>query len=147
MGPTENPKVIPSRVIRIIAFAMHASILIYGYVLFTVSRSGGWTSSWDMPPERKIVFYVLVGMSAVCGALSLLWPRFAKEPLFFDFSTVTQRIHSLTVLRMALAEAIALYGFVLAYLNQSIPLFYPFAAVGLFLQVLVGPFGRFLRGS
>ncbi|HEX5036249.1 MAG TPA: hypothetical protein VFX30_03735 [bacterium] len=139
-----------NRNIRVIAFAMHASIIIYGYALFTLSRSGGWLSSWAIAPEKKIAIYVLAGAAVSSGIVALIWPRFLKTtpptPLFLDFSNVTPQVQKMTIVRMAVAEAVALYGFVASYLNQSLNWFLAFAAVGLFLQILVGPFGRLLRG-
>jgi hypothetical protein len=139
-----------NRNIRVIAFAMHVSILIYGYVLFTLSRSGGWLSSWAIAPDKEIMVYVLAGAATVSAIISLVWPRLLKTtpptPLFLDFSNVTPQIQKVTIVRMAVAEAVALYGFVASYLNQSLNWFFAFAAVGLFLQILVGPFGQLLRG-
>jgi len=140
-----------NRNIRIIAFAMHVSILIYGYILFNLSRAGGWLSSWTIEPEKQIMVYVLAGAAVCSGIVSLVWPRFLKTtpptPLFLDFSDVTPQVQKVTIIRMAVAEAVALYGFVASFLTQSLNWFLVFGAVGLFLQILVGPFGRFMKGN
>jgi F0F1-type ATP synthase membrane subunit c/vacuolar-type H+-ATPase subunit K len=148
--------------IHIIAAALHVSILIYGFVVFLLARSsGGWTMGWNLRPGNEILFYALAGASAMTGLLSVVLPRLLRSaapapstphevgqaPLFFDFSQVTPQLLSLTITRMALAETIAIFGFVLAFLNQAASWILPFAAAGLLLQILVGPFGRYLRGA
>jgi len=139
-----------NRNIRIIAFAMHGSILIYGYVLYTLSRSGGWLSSWTIDPEKTTIIYVLAGAAACSAIIALFWPRLLKTtpptPLFLDFSNVTPQVQKVTIVRMAVAEAVALYGFVASFSTQTMNWFLLFGAVGLFLQILVGPFGAVLKG-
>lgn len=141
--------------LTLIALALHVSILLYIGVVFFLANSGGWISAWTVFPGNEVPFLVMAVFGAVTAFLSLFAPKILKnrgqtasdlsqiegEPLFFDFSDVTKRIRSITIVRMALAEAVVLYGFVQSINNQTPLWILPFAAVGLCLQIVVGPFG------
>ena len=157
----EPQKPIPLAKMQILAVALHFSILIYVSIAFFLATSSpDWVMGWTLKEEYRILAYVLIAVSIAAGALALSIPKImkntppqrmtpydaAESPLFFDFSNITRRIQTLTILRMALAESIVLYGLILSILNQALYWVLPFAAVGLLLQILVGPFGRFLRG-
>jgi hypothetical protein len=147
--------------IRIIALAMHLSILIYIFIVFFMASQGQWARGWILGAGKEVIVMILAFNALVAGALSLFLPRIMKgmappstvphevsrAPLFFDFTDVTPKLQSLTITRMALAEAVAIFGFVAAFLNQAAYWVLPFAAAGLLLQILVGPFGRYLRGA
>lgn len=152
----------PSQPIKIISAALHASILMYIGVAFFMAKNSAldWTTAWVIRPENQTLLYVLTGVAVVAGLYSLLLPRFAKdprsqtaasgavEPLFFDFSeSITPRILNLTIVRMALAEAVAIQGLVLSLNNRSAMVIVPYAIAGLVLQILVGAFGSVLRGK
>lgn len=146
--------------IRIIALALHISTLVYGGVIFILAQSNRWVSSWSLTPGMQILLYILLGSALICGGISILWPRLLKAerptspgaaieptPLFYDFSQTTPAIQTATIVRMALAEAVAIFGMVLSLITQSPTWIIPFGAAGLLLQILVGPFGRTLRGN
>lgn len=141
--------------IYIIAAALHVSILIYVGIAYFLANANGWTMDWRVDPDKAVILYALAAAAFMSAALALMAPRiFFKDPqaaqetpLFFDFSQVTPRIQTATILRMALAESVAIYGLVLAFLNQSFLVIVPFAVVGVFLQFLVGPFKSVLTGK
>jgi hypothetical protein len=147
--------------IRVIALALHMTIFIYVFVVFFLASQGQWTFGWTLGEGKEIIVLILAFAASINGTLSLFLPRLLKgmapppsvpyevneAPLFFDFSNVTPKLLSLTIVRMALAEAVAIFGLVAAFLNQAAYWVLPFAAAGLILQVLVGPFGRYLRGA
>ncbi len=139
----------------IISVAMHVSILIYVFVLyFLSSQRGDWTMGWRVFPEQQTLFFVLTGLGLAEFCIALMLPKFyLKESggrpldptmsggpgIFLNFEPLTLRVHQLTILRMAIAEAVAIFGFVLAFMNRSLALAIPYCAVGLILQFLVGP--------
>ena len=151
------------QVITIIAMAMHVSILIFfGLVYLLASQAPverPWISSFAVPHGNEIVVMVFTGMAAVLGGLSLFFPVIAaksqkpvisdlpanddkpKTVLFFDFDKIDQNMLTLTIVRFALAESIAIFGLVLSFLSQSTAWVMPFAFVALSIQILVGPFG------
>lgn len=147
--------------IHLVAAALHFSILIYVFVVFFMASQGQWTYGWTLGEGKEFIVMILAFNALIAGALSLFLPRIMKgmapppsvphevnqAPLFYDFSDVTPKLQSLTITRMALAEAVAIFGLVAAFLNQAAYWVLPFAAVGLLLQILVGPFGRYLRGA
>lgn len=149
----------PSAPLKVVSAALHVSILIYLVVIFVLSKGEGWTLAWSIRPGNEILVYVLTGAAFINGMIAVYAPRLFKdpkarvsgvpgqeEPLFFDFSqpTITPRIQTATILRMAFAESVAIFGLILAILNQSVAVIVPYVAAGLLLQIAVGAFGRFL---
>lgn len=151
----------PSKTIKIISAALHVSILIYVGVVFYLASQGGWSFSWSIHLENQILLYALTGVACVTGTLSIFAPRIFKdpqaqvsgdsgavEPLFFDFSDrITLRIQTITIMRMAFAESVAIFGLVLAMINQSAMVVVPYAVAALLLQILVGGLGSIFRGK
>jgi len=147
----------------IIAAALHLSIFIHIFIIFYLARAAeGWVTGWFLKEGGHIFLIIFSMASLVTGSLSLFFPKIVKvgpkaiptmlhevevTPLFFDFSNVTPMIYTQTIVRMALAESFSIFGFVLSILNNATHWILPFAAAGLLLQILVGPFGRFLRGN
>lgn len=147
-------------IIHIIALALHVSILFYGGVVIYLAHINHWVSSWALSSTHETLLLAFVVVSIVTGAVAVFFPRLRKgshpplqgaevisSPLFFDFTQVTTEIQTLTIVRMALAEAVAIFGMALSFITQSPTWILPFGAASLLLQVLVGPFGRMLRGS
>lgn len=141
--------------IRIVAAGFHASIVLLGLIVFSMADSAGWSFSWRLTSGHRLLLYALLCVSVGCGALALLWPRFGAHkssdpavpspigdpiPLLYNFSQMTRAIQIATIIRMALAEAIAQYGLILALIVHSAAWILPFGIVGLLLQILVGPF-------
>jgi len=106
---------------KIVALALHASILMYGFVLFILSQNAGgeWTLAWRVLPENQILTVLMAALSLMATSLAIF-----LKPL---------------MVRMALAESVAIYGFVAAFLNHSLLLMAPFALWALILQIFVGP--------
>lgn len=149
----------PSAPLKVVSAALHVSILIYVVVVFVLSQGGGWSLALSIRPGNEIFVYVLTAAAFINGALAIYAPRLFKgpkarisgvpgpeEPLFFDFSqpTITPRMQTMTILRMAFAESVAIFGLILAILNQSVAVIVPYVAAGLLLQIAVGAFGNFL---
>lgn len=149
----------PSAPLKIISAALHVSILIYVVVVFVLAQGGGWSLSWSIQQGNEILLYVLTAAAFVNGTIAIYAPRLFKdpkarisgvpgqeEPLFFDFSqpTITPRVQTMTIMRMAFAESVAIFGLILALLNQSVAVVVPYVAAGLLLQIAVGAFGSFL---
>jgi len=139
----------------VIEMAMHFSILIYVFVLFSLAHSAGtWASGWVLKPENQMLLYVFVALSFASSMLVVMAPKFVAnkktaesglnpgapaEGIFLDYSQTDGRVNKITIMRMAFAESIAIYGFILAFLNQAAWLVLPFAVLALALQVIFGP--------
>ena len=145
-----------------ISLNLHLSIVIYVVIVFYLERSAGWPGGWHIDAERQILVLALSGASLMTGSLAVIFPKLMKakppespvvsspigqeESLIFSFQTIDARTQSVTIIRMALAESIALFGLVLPFLNQSALLILPFAVASLIIQFLVGPiFGKMCR--
>lgn len=64
----------------------------------------------------------------------------ANHSLFLDYrGDITNGIQSMTIFRFALAESIAIFGFVLSFINQSPLVILPYAFVAVTLQFIFGP--------
>ncbi len=151
----------PMHPLYIIGLALHMSVAIYVGIIFFLSSNGGWVNHWAFQADQEVISYALVFMAINSACLSVLFPRFLKikisspkpaydlgvdetSRLFFDFSVIDPPLQTLTIIRMALAESIAIFGFVVAMLNQSAFLIVPFAVLGFLIQVAVGPFGKLI---
>jgi len=156
----DSNKPISYLTLAIIGFAMHLSILVYGFVIvYLGSMNPGWEFGWRVLPDKRAMFWVLAIMALSCAGLALAIPKILKtnapeaasqagsESLFFNFSPPTMRVQQVTIIRMAIAEAIAIFGVVLAFLNQSVLLVAPFLALGLLVQFIVGPLGGKIFGG
>jgi len=146
--------------LKFVALQLHLSLFIYGGVLFFLAQNNpDWQMTWQIKESFLLLFFALTLLSLSTASLSILWPLFfgkKEEPLqslqssssklFFDFEKKEATIQSQTILRMALAESVAVFGLVLAFLNQTPLLFIPYGIVSLTLQVLVGPFRRNVFG-
>lgn len=164
MGGVNNMQTHPPTFVNLVimSLALHLSIAIYVFVAFFLEKSAGWAEGWHITAEKQILLFALSGASIMTGLLAVIFPRLMKakapepsvassplgqeENLIFSFQTIDPRTQSLTIIRMALAESIALFGLILAFLNQSAPLILPYAAAALLLQFVVGPiFGKMYR--
>ena len=139
------------RQLKIVSIAIHFSVLFYVFIVFFLAKSEAWTPvefTEMLRLEHELLFYILIGLSGVMFLLSLMAPQFIRvadssrsqpQGIFLDFTNFTPRIFTVTILRLAFAESIAIFGFVLAFLNQSPWFILPFAIVSLIVQILVGP--------
>lgn len=151
------------QIISILALAMHVSILIFcGVVFFLASQAPietPWSSSFVLPEGLEILAPAFIGLAFVQAGLAIYFPVVAakndpsatpdlpanddqpKSKLFFDFDKIDAKMMSLTVVRFALAESIAIFGFVLSFMAHTTVWIMAFAFVALVIQTLVGPFG------
>ncbi len=145
-----NAKNLPPFPLLIISVALHSSILLYVFILYFLSSQGGqldWASGWRNFPEHRILLYVFCVLSGAMAVLAFSLPALVKSESGFSFNPLNQRTQQLTIARMALAESIAIFGFVLGFLNRAPLVAVPFAAVALFVQFLVGPiWGKLAKG-
>lgn len=107
--------------LKIVALALHFSIVMYGVILFVLMQGDptGWEMGFKILPEWKLLVIVLAAFSLINSAVAI----FVKAP----------------IPRMAVAESIAIFGFLAAFLNHSFLLLVPFAIWSLLLQIYVGP--------
>lgn len=149
--------------LAIISIAQHISILILILVTLFLAKQGkgGWVMGWRVQQTSHVIFLALLATAATMALLGLYYPVIAKAgkqddmlndaevkgyKLFCDFQVVDAKLNSLTIVRMTLCESVAIFGFVLAILNQSFLVIVPFALLALVLQFMVGPIaGRFLH--
>lgn len=138
-----------SRSIKIIAAALHATIFVYVGIVFFLGQNQGWVSSMRPRPGMEPLVAALSMASLITSMLAIYFPRIMKagDSLFFDFETITPQIQTVTIIRMALAESVAIFGIVVSFTNQMTMIIVPFAVVGLFLQILVGPFRSWIKPS
>lgn len=138
-----------------ISFALHVSIVIYLFILYQLSSGEGWTRDWRIQPDELLMVQILTAMSVLTALLAVLWPKFFMKsdtpdqtrPLILDFRNVDPKIQTVTILRMALAEAAGIYGLVAAFLNRSLLLGVPYLVGALIVQFVVGAvFGRLWSG-
>lgn len=129
----------------IIWAALLASTLIYGLVLVQLI---GHQSESMVPFFAHSLFLPLViagmGTTAMAWFLPLvLWRQAGARlaVLLRDdfFRQVIPNYQSGFVLRMALSEAVTVYGFLLAFQSHDLRAFLAFAAVGMALQLLSFP--------
>lgn len=107
---------------KVIALALHMSILMYGVVLYFLllqTHAEDWTMGFRILADKQILTVVMVGLALLATGVAIF-----MKPL---------------IIRMALAESVAIYGFIAAYLNFSFAIFFPFALWALILQIYVGP--------
>lgn len=107
---------------KIIALALHFSILMYVLVLFILSQNSiadEWIMGFRILPDQKMFVIALAVFSLMNTGVAIF-----LKPL---------------IPRMALAESIAIFGFLAAFLNHSFLLVVPFALWALILQISVGP--------
>ncbi len=105
-----------------VALALHMSILVYGIVLYFLclqTQAEDWTMGFRILADKQILTAVMAGLALMATSLAIF-----VKPL---------------IIRMALAESVAIYGFIAAYLNFSFAIFFPFALWALILQIYVGP--------
>lgn len=107
---------------KLIALSLHMSILMYGVVLYFISLQSSaedWTTSFRILADKEVLTVVMAGLALVATSLAIFMRHI--------------------IIRMALAESVAVYGFIAAFLNFSLALFLPFALWALILQIFVGP--------
>ncbi len=148
-----------NKTLKFQAIQLHISMFIYAGILFYFPQNNPeWEMSWVIKESNYLILFIMVLLSLSAGSLSVLWPLVfknkseatfspaASQKLFFDFDNMNSAIQTTTILRMGLAESIAIFGFAFSFLNQTPYFFIPFGIVALILQILVGPFRKNVFG-
>lgn len=138
-APAPQPSVLP-----ILWAALVASVFIYGGVLFVVTGSAAAAGT---PAPEPVLLYALAGSAVVTASASIFLPRMllaqavrrtprptpgaprpAGDPAWGAYVTSF-------ILGMALAESVAVFGFVLGFLRFPPAEVVPFFAVSLGLML------------
>lgn len=139
----------------IINVALMAALFLFLMMLFTIFGKPEFDGT-SIPESLIMIVFILgfmaVPMSCLCLFLPLVfgfWRRaeVSKQPttlaqkIFFDFDDkiLFTKMMPITIMRLAFAEAVALFGFVLAFLTHNLFFYLPFMILSLVLMVLVGP--------
>jgi len=124
---------------KAIWFALFTSNFLYGFCLyFTILKNPD--QNQEVNPLLTPVFG---GMALVLLGLSFFLPKFilneAKKNMAgkqahvdirnMDIESLMIHFQTFFILRLALLESVALFGFSLGFLNKNMELFYPFVAV------------------
>ena len=150
----------------IISLALHFALLIFLIVLYFLGSSDqwvNWSTGWRIFPENRWLLFAFAPLSLSMAALALYFPRVnpgsdqdrgvgteanPSGGLFYRFEPLTMAVQGGTIIRMGIAETIAIFGFVLGFLNRAPLVALPFIASSLLVQFAVGPiFGRMLGRS
>jgi F0F1-type ATP synthase membrane subunit c/vacuolar-type H+-ATPase subunit K len=98
------------KVVRIIYFALLASMFIYGFVLIKVGKNG-----MEYSEKYQNYFFVFLGLSIIMSLGSIF---FHKKAYIKGINH--QQFFSMNVISWALNESICIYGFVLSFLSGQI---------------------------
>lgn len=149
------------RVLSVQALAMHISLLIYAFIVYRLSSGPDWVREWRVKPELEPLFLALCAVSLMAAVgtvyIPFIWAKLKPRPvgksllppglqpsqegsLFLDYRMVTSTTVALTILRLTMAESIAVFGLILAFTNESVQILGPFILASLALQLLFGPF-------
>jgi len=147
-------------ILKIITAAMMFSVIIYFGLVNFLGSQNHWPFSFEMDDSKKTIAMALSLVGLMSLALSFYFPRIFKPqnptieaglqetvPLFLDFSKAGPQHVTLTIIRLALAESVAIQGLVLSFLLQSTAWIVPFGFLALFTQFLVSPFGKMIVGE
>lgn len=123
------------KVIFIIWGALAVSMLIYGLVLALTLQGKGNTS---LKPQEIMTYRIIFGALSFSNLVII----FIVAPRFFSASAYLVYC----ILRWALGEAIAIFGFILGILEQNLMAFVPFLVVALMAHLINMPNQRDLEG-
>lgn len=152
---------IPFLSLAIISLALHFALIIFLFILYFLGFSDGWQSwstAWRVLPEHQWMLMAFGPLSLSMAGLALFFPKISplkdaaaptagavtpSSGLFYNFTPLTPAVHTNTIIRMALAESVAIFGFVLGFLNRAPLVAVPFIVFALIVQFTVGPlFGK-----
>ncbi len=143
--------------LKIISLAIAFSTL-------TLLAASYFMNSQIMGGPGLFQFYILPGMEAMTGVvalmavpaalLSVVIPKFLDktpvDPLkphrtggnivFYNWDNYKPIMFTTTLVRLALSESIAIYGFMISIFNHTLMNMIPFVGVALYLQFLWSPF-------
>lgn len=141
----------------IICLAFSFAVISLTFVAFFIAPPQNGNLNWNIKPENEIIYFALTVVALINAMLSIFAPAlFAgllrsssenKQPsyqvpqksLLLNFDPITPAVYLLTLIRLALAESIAIFGFILSFLNESPFIILPYALIALCIQLIVGP--------
>jgi hypothetical protein len=141
------------RILKIIWGALILSQFIYGFALTRV------TKDWE-PQELNMPMTGAFSMLAIlmCG-LSFFIPKIlinnAKKNLIknqndlqgMNLEVLVYHLAAAYVIRLALLESCALFGFIMAFMHKRIDLFFPFAALSITFFLINFPSEEKIRNA
>ncbi len=153
-----------SSLLFVLEFAFHLAIVIFALAGYLINQTQpDAVVLFPADTTNRVLYLVFCAQSAIAIAICVLMPLFYKETkdivsdmysahagyeglnnttnliIFQDFINITRRTLTLFIIRMALGEAVAIFGFVLTVLTHSFYTMLPFALVAFVLQFLFGP--------
>lgn len=165
-SPQPKPSIFFSLVV--IEAAMHFSVGILVFIAHVISGSSSPESA-SVPENIQLLIPIFSLLAFTEAMLSLFFPLIKKPPqkpksatevlaasvevkpflhrIILNIIDNPQYFQTMTIIRMAMAESIVVFGLVLALLTHQSFIIYPFAAAGLIIQIIVGPvFAKMVRG-
>lgn len=153
----------------VLNFSFLMSALVLTGVLAKVASDGGWLMQIVSESPHHVLYLLFTTLSIVLTILVVFMPAIfpvaseqdqdqqdnpyqsagfgasgAKNRFYYNGSLEDQKIGTRLTLRLALSEAIILFGFILSMTNQIFFIILPFLAVGVSLQLIFGPFMHFI---
>jgi hypothetical protein len=116
--------------------ALLLSLGTYAYVLFTLSKQ--WESPFDFTQHE--FFYPLLGVSFIIALVSYFLPNLMEKNIRSNKpEDILKKLLTVNIIRWALVESIAVFGFVLSFLCQSMDAFLYFLIPSLCLFIIYRP--------
>jgi F0F1-type ATP synthase membrane subunit c/vacuolar-type H+-ATPase subunit K len=167
MNPSQNPVF----TVKILSVAMMVSVLIFfGVAVFTSMQVVGGADMWSfhVPKGMQVIFMALGFVALVNAGLSAVIHKFLdkamdkmtgqhssnpanlppvysgenKSSWFYDWSQFKPHMQTSTIVRLALAESVAIFGLVLSFLSHVPMNMVPFLVLSLVLMYLWSPLGK-----
>lgn len=143
--------------LKIVSVAISIStlaLLVVSFVLNSQVVGGPGLFEFSILQGNEMVTLVIAALSIPAALLSLVIPKFLdKTPndpinphitdgsvVFYNWQNFKSAMFTVTLVRLALCESIAIYGFVISFLNHAFFNMIPFVMVALYLQFIYGPF-------
>ena len=151
-------------IIQTIAASLMLSVIVMSGAVFFIHSPLSFEASIQQVFLKKhqiftMIFLILASSS---GILGIMLPRLVKKLLpqldenhtpgmpvnpdntsfFVSYQNPNQKLLTFTVIRLALLEAVGIYGVIYSFMLSNATLVLPFAATSIFLQYLFGPFKK-----
>ena len=143
--------------LKILAAAIAFStvlLLVVSFVLNSQIVDGPGLFQFYVLPGLEMVTAVLAFATLWPAGLSFVIPKFLdKTPVdpmkphvveggifFYNWNHFQASMFATTIVRLALSESVAIFGFLISFMNHSFFNMIPFVVVSLYLQFLWGPF-------
>lgn len=118
------------RGIYVISFGFFASTLVYGALVWLLEQQNGFRAPATELPAGLAYAFLVVAVIAFGLATHILRRRVAM-------SRDAARLQSLMLVRLALAEAIVIFGLLLYFVGRSVEWFVVFMGLGFLAFVLI----------